>query len=49
MNKLVMCIPFVQIQPGACWLVLAGNVVTFLTIFGFVFMADRDDIEYSMW
>ncbi|KAF2357017.1 Vacuolar protein sorting 55 [Trinorchestia longiramus] len=37
------------IQWGACWLVLAGDVVTFLTIFGFVVMADSDDIEYSMW
>ncbi|XP_018017617.1 leptin receptor gene-related protein isoform X2 [Hyalella azteca] len=36
------------IEWGACWLVLAGNVVTFLTIFGFVMMADSDDIEYSM-
>jgi len=37
------------IQPGACGLVLAGNVVTFATIFGFVYMADRgDDVGYSM-
>jgi len=34
---------------GACGLVLAGNVVTFLTILGFFIMADTDDVEYSMW
>ncbi|XP_045582921.1 leptin receptor gene-related protein isoform X2 [Procambarus clarkii] len=37
------------IQLGACALVLAGNVVTFLTIWGFFIMADSDDVEYSMW
>ncbi|XP_053628209.1 leptin receptor gene-related protein isoform X1 [Cherax quadricarinatus] len=37
------------IQWGACALVLAGNVVTFLTIWGFFIMADSDDVEYSMW
>ncbi|XP_042233631.1 leptin receptor gene-related protein-like isoform X2 [Homarus americanus] len=37
------------IQWGACGLVLAGNVVSFLTIWGFFIMADSDDVEYSMW
>ncbi|XP_050709699.1 leptin receptor gene-related protein-like isoform X1 [Eriocheir sinensis] len=34
---------------GACGLVLAGNVVTFFTIWGFFMIADSDDVEYSMW
>ncbi|XP_047478628.1 leptin receptor gene-related protein-like isoform X1 [Penaeus chinensis] len=34
---------------GACALVLSGNIVTFLTIWGFFVMADSDDVEYSMW
>ncbi|KAK3874649.1 hypothetical protein Pmani_031840 [Petrolisthes manimaculis] len=37
------------IQVGPCCLVLAGNVVTFLTIWGFFIIADSDDVEYSMW
>jgi len=36
------------IQPGACGLVLAGNVVTFATIFGFIAMAENQDYNYSM-
>ncbi|XP_076051857.1 leptin receptor gene-related protein [Oratosquilla oratoria] len=37
------------IEWGACGLVLAGNVVTFLTLFFFFMAADSDDVEYSMW
>ncbi|XP_071514849.1 leptin receptor overlapping transcript-like 1 isoform X2 [Panulirus ornatus] len=37
------------IEWGACALVLAGNVMTFLTIWGFFVMADNHDVEYSMW
>lgn len=34
---------------GACWLVLSGNVVVFLTILGFFLTFDNDDVDYSMW
>lgn len=37
------------IKWGACWLVLAGNMVTFLTMFGFFVMSMGDDIEYTIW
>lgn len=34
---------------GACGLVLAGNIVVFLTILGFFIAFDNDDVDYSMW
>uniref|UniRef100_T1JGY5 Uncharacterized protein n=1 Tax=Strigamia maritima TaxID=126957 RepID=T1JGY5_STRMM len=37
------------IEWGACGLVLAGNIVVFLTILGFFLTFDNDDIDYSMW
>ena len=39
----------VQIQWGACGLVLAGNVVVFLTILGYFYVFGNDDFDYSMW
>ena len=38
-----------QIQWGACGLVLAGNTVVFLTILGYFFVFGNDDFDYSMW
>lgn len=38
-----------QIQWGACYLTLAGNVVVYLTLVGFFMTFDQDDSEYSMW
>lgn len=38
-----------QIQWGACGLVLAGNVVVFLTILGYFFVFGNDDLDYSSW
>lgn len=43
-----MCM-FLQIQWGACWLVLSGNVVVYLTILGFFLAFDNDDLDYTMW
>ncbi|KAG8183023.1 hypothetical protein JTE90_017109 [Oedothorax gibbosus] len=34
---------------GACGLVLAGNIIVFLTILGFFVAFDNDDVDYSMW
>lgn len=38
-----------QIQMGACYLTLAGNVVVFLTLLGFFLTFDQEDADYSMW
>ena len=41
---------FFQIAPGACALVMAGNIVMFLTIYGFFLAFDNEDgFEYSTW
>ncbi|XP_033737842.1 leptin receptor overlapping transcript-like 1 [Pecten maximus] len=37
------------IQWGACALVLAANTVVFLTILGYFYVFDSDDLDYSMW
>ncbi|XP_063994235.1 leptin receptor overlapping transcript-like 1 [Diachasmimorpha longicaudata] len=37
------------IQPGACFLTLAGNVVVYSTLIGFFMTFDHDDSDYSMW
>ncbi|XP_066595819.1 leptin receptor gene-related protein isoform X2 [Prorops nasuta] len=37
------------IQPGACYLTLAGNVIVYLTLVGFFMSFDEDDSGYSMW
>ncbi|XP_069128019.1 leptin receptor overlapping transcript-like 1 [Argopecten irradians] len=37
------------IQWGACALVLAANTVVFLTILGYFYVFDNDDLDYSMW
>ena len=38
-----------QIQWGACGLVLAGNIVVFLTILGYFYVFANEDLDYSMW
>lgn len=49
-NDCVDCLYLtVQIQWGACGLVLAGNVVVFLTILGYLYVFGNDDFDYSMW
>lgn len=37
------------IEAGAAALVMTGNVVMFLTIFGFFVAFDGEDFEYSTW
>nr|CAG4652329.1 EOG090X0J87 [Triops cancriformis] len=34
---------------GACGLVIAANIVVFLTIMGFFIAFDNDESDYSMW
>ena len=34
---------------GACYLTLAGNVVVYLTIYGFFTIFDNDESDYAMW
>ena len=38
-----------QIDGGACGLVLTANSVMFLTILGFFIAFDSEDVEYSVW
>ena len=38
-----------QIQWGAAGLVFTGNIVMFLTIFGFFVAFDNEDFDYSSW
>ena len=46
----VVIVIFCQIDWGACWLVITGNIVMFLTIFGaFVAFDNEDGFEYSSW
>lgn len=41
---------FLQIQWGACGLVMTGNAVIFLTIFGFfVVFGGGDDFSWEQW
>lgn len=51
MPKYSMSIFFLpQIQWGACGLVMAGNAVIFLTIFGFfVVFGGGDDFSWEQW
>ncbi|KAF4525327.1 hypothetical protein B566_EDAN013188 [Ephemera danica] len=37
------------IKWGACYLVLSGNVVVYLTMLGFFITFDGEDVDYSMW
>ncbi|XP_015175539.1 PREDICTED: leptin receptor gene-related protein [Polistes dominula] len=37
------------IQPGACYLTLAGNVIVYLTLVGFFVTFEQDDVDYNMW
>ena len=34
---------------GACALVLAGNIIVFLTILGYFFVFGNEDLDYSSW
>ncbi len=48
-SRVTVIFPF-QIEWGACWLVITGNVVMFLTIYGFFLAFDNEDgFEYSSW
>ena len=38
-----------QIDWGACALVLAGDLVVFLTILGYFFVFGNEDMDYSSW
>ncbi|CAG7674176.1 unnamed protein product [Allacma fusca] len=37
------------IEAGACWYVVGGNIVVFLTIAGFFVTFGSEDVDYSMW
>nr|CAH0110296.1 unnamed protein product [Daphnia galeata]SVE76772.1 EOG090X0J87 [Daphnia longispina] len=34
---------------GSAGLVITANIIVFLTILGFFFAFDNDDVDYSMW
>lgn len=36
-----------QIQWGACYLTLAGNIIMYLTLVGFFVTFDQDELEYN--
>jgi len=40
---------FTVIKPGACYLTVSGNIVTFFTILGFFIYFDSDDEGYNTW
>jgi len=37
------------IATSACWYVVGGNIVVFLTIAGFFLTFGSEDVDYSMW
>ncbi|XP_076380326.1 leptin receptor gene-related protein [Megalopta genalis] len=37
------------IQPGACYLILVGNIVVYLTLVGFFVTFEPEDNAYSTW
>ena len=40
---------FMQIEWGACGLIMAGNTVVFITIAGYFYVFGHDDFDYSTW
>lgn len=40
-------IMYFQIQWGACYLTLAGNIIIYLTLVGFFVTFDQDELEYN--
>jgi hypothetical protein len=45
----IILIYIFQIDWGACALVLAGNIIVFLTILGYFFVFGNEDLDYSSW
>lgn len=44
---ILFVIMYFQIQWGACYLTLAGNIIIYLTLVGFFVTFDQDELEYN--
>lgn len=40
---------YFQIQWGACYLTIAGNIVVYLTLVGFFLTFEQDYVDYNAW